>query len=181
MYSSKRYQGFKQNKLKGDGSVTIFTGKGAKKIWEGIGYCLKEIPFEEYQEILVTNLNDLSENHKLIFSLRYEHGLEIREVAKNLGCTHQNVGLILRKETKQINILTGLFYRELNTPLLEKSIYHLKMGTSLTNLLLRKGMDTIGKLASTTREDLSKLRGLGDKGIMAIKDRLEDIGIKVEF
>ena len=145
----------------------------------------------------------LSESYaERVLVLLFREGLTQKEIADKMQCTTSRIGVIFRTSMKELSLGNrpmlfshGYSYccenRVLGPWLITKSngippeilfdlsVYDLLLDMRSTNNLHRGNIYTVGELVQKTEDDLLKIRGMGSKGVIAIKNRLAEMGLSL--
>jgi DNA-directed RNA polymerase subunit alpha len=83
---------------------------------------------------------------------------------------------VLREQRKEPNVSTSA---PKPAPKVDKTatVEELELSTRITNALRNAGIETVGKLLETPREDLVKLKNMGAKSISDIEEKLKEKGL----
>jgi DNA-directed RNA polymerase subunit alpha len=95
----------------------------------------------------------------------------------------------VKRASKNLQDYFGLLVEQRKRPIKEKEarplpkidkealVEELELSTRITNALRNAGIDTVGKLLETPKEDLVKLKNMGAKSISDIEERLKEKGL----
>ena len=145
----------------------------------------------------------LSESYaERVLILLFREGLTQTEIADNMQCTASRIGIIFRTSMKELSLGNrpmllshGYSYccenkilgpwlitmsKEIPHDILfDLPVYDLLLGMRNTNNLHRGNIYTVGELVQRTEDNLLKIRGMGSKGVIAIKNRLAEMGLSL--
>lgn len=145
----------------------------------------------------------LSESYaERVLILLFREGLTQKQIADKMQCTHSRINLIVRTSIKELSLgnrhmlfthgfsyccenkILGPWLLSMGKEIESHVLYDLKiydLGVSERNInnLHRGGIYTVRDLLQKTESDLLKIRGMGLKGVMAIKNHLSEIGLSL--
>lgn len=145
----------------------------------------------------------LSEQYaERVLILLFREVLSQKEIADKMQCTPTRIGTIFRTSMKELSLgyrpmlfthgytyccehrILGPWLVTISKGIspvifLDLPIYDLMLNVRHVNSLHRRDIHTVGELIQKTEDDLLTFRGMGSKGVMALKHRLAEIGLSL--
>lgn len=91
------------------------------------------------------------------------------------GIFNQHLEVLVDEATKEEGIFTA--GEDVDDELMTKSVEDLDLSVRSNNCLKKAGIETLGQLTQTKKEDLMKIRNFGQKSIDEIEDKLNELGL----
>src|SRR5690554_1802058 len=129
-----------------------------------------------------TRVGQVTDYDRLILEV-YTDGSILPEDAVSLSARimveHLELFINLTDEVKDVEIMVEKEEEE-KDKVLDTTIEELELSVRSSNCLKRAGINTVGELNSKSEEDLMKVRNLGKKSLLEIKEKLADLKLNLK-
>ncbi len=122
----------------------------------------------DYDRLILEVLTDGSVTPDDAISLSAKIMVEHLELFRNLTDEIDDVEIMVEKEEEE------------KDKIMDTTVEELELSVRSSNCLKRAGINTVGELVDKTEDDLMKVRNLGKKSLQEIRDKLNELELKLK-
>jgi len=129
-----------------------------------------------------TRVGQVTDFDRLILDIQTDgsiHPDDAISLAAKIMVEHLDLFINLTDEVDDVEIMVEKEEEE-KDKILDTTIEELELSVRSSNCLKRAGINNVGELTEKTEDDLMKVRNLGKKSLLEIKDKLNELDLKLK-